>query len=99
MTSLPSWDLHFLGDGVNPPLQKALGSSGAVLPARSPLPCVGNMSASGDLGYTSGSYALTTNDAAGKPAIERGKYIEVWKKQSDGSWKVTFLRVGGVGTC
>src|SRR6202048_750750 len=23
-----SWDLHFLGDGVNPPLQKALGSSG-----------------------------------------------------------------------
>jgi hypothetical protein len=25
----PSWDLHFLGDGVNPPLQKPLGSSGA----------------------------------------------------------------------
>jgi hypothetical protein len=24
----PPWDLHFLGDGVNPPLQKALGSSG-----------------------------------------------------------------------
>ena len=24
----PPWDVHFLGDGVNPPLQKALGSSG-----------------------------------------------------------------------
>jgi hypothetical protein len=24
----PPWDLHFLGDGVNPPLEKALGSSG-----------------------------------------------------------------------
>jgi ketosteroid isomerase-like protein len=50
-------------------------------------PTKANMSASGDLGYTAGSYALTTNDAAGKPAIERGKYIEVWRKQSDGSWK------------
>jgi ketosteroid isomerase-like protein len=50
-------------------------------------PTKANMSASGDLGYTAGSYAFTTNDAAGKPAIERGKYIEVWRKQSDGSWK------------
>ena len=51
-------------------------------------PTKANMSASGDLGYTAGSYALTTNDATGRPTIERGKYIEVWKKQSDGSWKV-----------
>jgi ketosteroid isomerase-like protein len=50
-------------------------------------PTKANMSASGDLGYTAGSYALTMNDATGRPAIERGKYIEVWKKQSDGSWK------------
>jgi ketosteroid isomerase-like protein len=51
-------------------------------------PTKANMSASGDLGYTAGSYALTVNDPTGRPAIERGKYIEVWKKQSDGSWKV-----------
>jgi ketosteroid isomerase-like protein len=51
-------------------------------------PTKANMSASGDLGYTSGTYAFTTNDAAGKPAVERGKYVEVWKKQSDGMWLV-----------
>ena len=51
-------------------------------------PTKANMSASGDLGYTAGSYALTMNDTTGRPTIERGKYIEVWRKQPDGSWKV-----------
>jgi ketosteroid isomerase-like protein len=26
-------------------------------------------------------------DAAGKTTTERGKLLEVWKKQSDGKWK------------
>src|SRR5712691_3365042 len=51
-------------------------------------PTKANMTASGDLGYTAGSYALTVNDPTGKPTIERGKYVEVWKKQADGAWKV-----------
>ena len=51
-------------------------------------PTKADMSASGDLGYTAGTFALTTNDATGKPVVEQGKYIEVWKKQSDGEWKV-----------
>jgi ketosteroid isomerase-like protein len=51
-------------------------------------PTKADMSVAGDLGYTAGTYALTMNDPTGKPSIERGKYIEVWKKQSDGSWKV-----------
>ena len=51
-------------------------------------PTKADMSASGDLGYTTGTFALTTNDAAGKPTVEQGKYVEVWKKQSDGEWKV-----------
>src|SRR5438034_9481733 len=40
-------------------------------------PTKANMTASGDLGYTSGTYALTANDPTGKPAIERGKYVEI----------------------
>ena len=51
-------------------------------------PTKANMTASGDLGYTSGTYALTMNDPTGRPTIERGKYLEVWKKQPDGTWKV-----------
>jgi ketosteroid isomerase-like protein len=47
-----------------------------------------DVAASGDLGYTVGSYTLTVNDATGAPAIEKGKYVTVWKKQADGKWKV-----------
>lgn len=42
---------------------------------------------SGDIGYSSGTYEFTMNDATGKPVPDRGKYLEVWKKQADGKWK------------
>ncbi len=42
---------------------------------------------SSDLGYVSGTYELTMNDASGKPTTDRGKFVEVWKKQADGAWK------------
>lgn len=45
------------------------------------------VSGSGDLAYLSGTYDFTLNDAKGKPVKDRGKYVEVWKKQTDGSWK------------
>lgn len=43
---------------------------------------------SGDLGYTIGKAAFRTKDKEGKAVSEPGKYLTVWKKQSDGSWKV-----------
>lgn len=43
---------------------------------------------SGDVAYTTGTYELTMNDASGKLINDRGKYVEVWKKQGDGKWKV-----------
>lgn len=43
---------------------------------------------SGDLGYTSGAYEMTFNDASGKKVSDKGKYVTVWKKQKNGSWKV-----------
>ncbi len=45
---------------------------------------------SGDLGYTSGTYVWTFKDASGKPVSDKGKYLTVWKRQTDGSWKVLF---------
>src|SRR5688572_29447448 len=42
------------------------------------------VSTAGDLGYTAGSYESTMGGAS-----ERGKYVTVWKKQSDGRWKVS----------
>jgi ketosteroid isomerase-like protein len=42
---------------------------------------------SGDLAYSSGTYEVTLNDPTGTPVKDRGKYLEVWKKQADGTWK------------
>lgn len=43
---------------------------------------------SGNLGYTSGAYEMTFKDATGKPLSDRGKYVTVWKKKKEGTWKV-----------
>jgi len=45
------------------------------------------VSKSADLGYSTGPYQLTYNDATGKVVHETGKFCETWKKQADGSWK------------
>ncbi len=42
----------------------------------------------GDIAYVSGTYEETTTDASGKPVKDHGKYVEVWEKQADGTWKV-----------
>ena len=42
---------------------------------------------SGDLAYVTGTYEINETDASGKPKTDKGKYLEVWKKQTDGSWK------------
>jgi uncharacterized protein (TIGR02246 family) len=42
---------------------------------------------SGDLAYLYGAYELTMNDASGKPVNDRGKLVEIWKKQADGGWR------------
>jgi uncharacterized protein (TIGR02246 family) len=46
------------------------------------------VSASADLAYTQGSYEMTTTDPNTKmPVTEKGKYLTVYRKQADGSWK------------
>ena len=43
---------------------------------------------SGDLGYTQGAYTMTFTSPTGKKALaEKGKYVTVFKKQANGSWK------------
>jgi len=42
----------------------------------------------GDLAYMQGHYTLTDTDAKTKKKVtEKGKYVTVFKKQADGSWK------------
>lgn len=44
--------------------------------------------ASGDLGYSQGTYTMTVTDMASKKVInDHGSYVTVYRKQADGSWK------------
>lgn len=45
------------------------------------------VSASGDLAYTYGSFVFTSLDSAGTPTESTGTFHTVWKRQEDGSWK------------
>lgn len=56
------------------------------------LPRVAEIAASGDLGYTFGSWRLHLADGT----FRYGEYVTIWKKQSDGSWK--FILDGGNAT-
>jgi ketosteroid isomerase-like protein len=51
-------------------------------------PVYADMAASGDLGYTYGTFEFRSKDKDGKPTVEYGKYVSIWKKQKNGSWKV-----------
>jgi ketosteroid isomerase-like protein len=51
-------------------------------------PVKADMAASGDLGYTYGNYILKSKNKDGQIVSHYGKYMSVWKKQKDGSWKV-----------
>jgi len=51
-------------------------------------PVGADISASGDLGYTYGTFEFHAKDKEGKPVIDYGKYTSIWKRQKDGSWKV-----------
>src|SRR5271170_4836468 len=43
---------------------------------------------SGDIACETGAYVFVTTDKKGKSSDAKGKYVVVWKKQNDGSWKV-----------
>jgi uncharacterized protein (TIGR02246 family) len=43
---------------------------------------------SGDIAYETGTYDFVTTDKKGKSTDTKGKYVVVWKKQADNSWKV-----------
>ncbi len=51
-------------------------------------PVRASISDSGDLGYTYGTWKWTGTDKDGKPVTMTGKYVTIWRRQADKSWKV-----------
>ena len=48
----------------------------------------GQLAPAGDMGFTWGHYEGRTIPETGKPVVTSGRYMTVWKKESDGTWKV-----------
>lgn len=46
------------------------------------------MGPSNDMGFTWGHYEGRSKDKNGQPVVISGRYMTVWKKMADGSWKV-----------
>lgn len=49
------------------------------------VPTGASVAASGDLGYTYGTFKFTVNGSDGRPVSRGGNYVRVWKN-IDGSW-------------
>jgi len=50
-------------------------------------PTILDVNGSADLAYVYGTVKMETN---AKVELDRGKYIEIWKKQKDGRWQVIY---------
>lgn len=47
-----------------------------------------DIAASGDLGWTTGSYVSEGIGEDGQPRQAQGRYVTIWRRQPDGSWKI-----------
>lgn len=41
----------------------------------------------GDTAYETGKYGYTSQEK-GQPVTDEGRYVTIWKRQTDGSWKI-----------
>ena len=66
-------------------IKEATGDSDFLLSWK---PEVAEVSVSGDLGYTWGTYWLELLDEDDNPLLIEGNYVNVWRKSSDDVWEV-----------
>lgn len=50
-------------------------------------PVEGVAGAAGDFGFTWGNYVFRAANKDGEEVVEHGKYVSIWRRESDGSWK------------
>jgi uncharacterized protein (TIGR02246 family) len=73
-------------DAIRAAVQKALADPAVALEVNT---VKVEVAKSGDLAYSQGAYTYNFTDPKTKRAmVEKGKYVEVYKKQADGSWKI-----------
>ncbi len=81
-----------LGNGAAPVVGKEAIAKSANWLAKDYLltwtPTDAKMGPSGDIGYTWGHYEGKSKDANGNPVSTSGRYITIWRREKDGTWKV-----------
>lgn len=53
-------------------------------------PQLARISDDGTMGFTVGTYTTTRSENGEARVVGSGKYVTIWRKQSDGTWKVIF---------
>jgi ketosteroid isomerase-like protein len=99
-TGVKGWVSHFAEDGqMFPAGAEMVSGRQAIREAMAPAfanpefslrwkPLGADVSRAGDLGYTYGTYVAKGAGPQRQTVERHGKYVSVWKKQADGSWKV-----------
>jgi ketosteroid isomerase-like protein len=79
-----------------PPNQAAVQGKAAIQASDEAFPPYSNfqeqsleIEGQGDLAYDRGTYSMTMTPAGVAPFEDRGKYLAIWRKQADGSWKIS----------
>jgi len=84
-------DAVMLGNGAAPVVGRvAIEKAANWLPNNYQLtwtPTDAMMGPSGDMGYTWGHFEGRSKDASGNPVETSGRYMTIWRKEPDGSWK------------
>jgi ketosteroid isomerase-like protein len=96
-----AWVSHFSDDGVMLEAAGEVRGHAAIHELMAPAfespgfamtwtPAFAAVSQGGDLAYTYGTYETTAPDAEGALGTTHGRYVTIWRKQTDGTWKVVF---------
>jgi uncharacterized protein (TIGR02246 family) len=86
-------DAILLGPGTpmvqgKPAITKVITDTFAAVTFRDVKGSITDITVSEDLGIETGTYAWTVVAGNGSPMPDKGKYIHVWRRSSDGAWKV-----------
>ena len=89
-------DLYYANDAtILPPNAEAIKGREEIISFFGSFPPITEMqfdqvevNGAGDIAYVYGKYSMTMTIEGSESAQDNGKYIEIWKRQPDGSWKV-----------
>jgi ketosteroid isomerase-like protein len=98
-SGVAGWVSHFADDGVQFRSGGTVSGHAGIRELMAPVfadtnfsltwePVTGEVSLSGDLGYTVGRYQSGYLGAGDSSTVSTGSYVTIWRRQPDGSWKV-----------